>query len=384
MVSQSDRPKARPGLLVSEHEKAGRTYIVVLDPQVGEVVLLEPWEHAVLTLADGVSEPEKITASIVQAWEKVTDFDVRRCLRFLGEKKLVESCGAPSLVQLELGTMGPQTYVGFQKAYQEWHKERPRTVVTGDTAVPYPEVPKVLPADLEPTVATLSRPEVTAHEPQAYDWRVATVVGQKAEGESFEAMSRAVIEQLPGDGELAELQAHLDVPSLLAAVDKDLSDNRSSYVSMSTQSQSGFGAAGLAPTIVGRVVEASDGALAYITSTSVPAGFSSLQTAAFQAQEGGEELSEQLKDLPKADLDELVEHFRALRKAHSEVSSLDILIRLLDGVAEGRAISADFPKDGAFSEVVRSLVKLGRCPRCAEFAHTQFTSCSHCGFTERA
>jgi hypothetical protein len=148
-------PKAREGLLTSDHSKRGRRFVIVLDPSSMQVSLLEPWEHAILVLSDGTRSAESI-AELLEGGidgETVDLKMIRRTIKFFEREKLIEPI-ARSKPPIE--APGPRTVAELQLAYREWHKDPLRTgqILSGAFAPPFdmPASPPPL-SGLDPTVA---------------------------------------------------------------------------------------------------------------------------------------------------------------------------------------------------------------------------------------
>lgn len=148
------RPKAREGLLSSDHSKRGRRFVTILDPDGARVTLLEPWEHAVLVLADGNRTSPEIADMLAKGveGELVTLDAVHRCLKFFERQQLIEPLG---LRRADADAApGPRTLANLQLAYREWHKDPVKTgqILAGDGSPFLQARPPPAPG-LSPTVA---------------------------------------------------------------------------------------------------------------------------------------------------------------------------------------------------------------------------------------
>jgi hypothetical protein len=149
-MTEGTRPRARAGLLASDHSKRGRRFVTVVDPDTLAATLLEPWEHAVLVLCDGsrsASELADLLAPDVDG-QAIDATVVRRCLKFFEREGLIDAAG---LRHSDAPPPGPVTLTELQRAYAEWHKSADGAP---DTGLP-PPIPRTSPkiaAGLEPTV----------------------------------------------------------------------------------------------------------------------------------------------------------------------------------------------------------------------------------------
>ncbi|MBI4817870.1 MAG: hypothetical protein HY791_16540 [Deltaproteobacteria bacterium] len=145
-------PKARGGLLASDHSKRGRRFVTLLDPETQQVTLLDAWEHAMLLLCDGTRDVEAIVELLSPSVDGVVvDKDTaERGLKFFERQSLIESVG---LRKSQLAPPGPKTIAALQQAWKEW-----RTVSPPTAQFPRPEAfpPTGItrpPPGLGPTVA---------------------------------------------------------------------------------------------------------------------------------------------------------------------------------------------------------------------------------------
>jgi hypothetical protein len=150
-MTDGTRPRARAGLLASDHSKRGRRFVTVVDPQTLSATLLEPWEHAVLVLCDGSRSSRALAELLAPDVDgQVIDVDVvRRCLKFFEREGLIDAAG---LRESDAPPPGPVTLTELQRAYAEWHKSADGAP---DTGLP-PPIPRTSPkiaAGLEPTVS---------------------------------------------------------------------------------------------------------------------------------------------------------------------------------------------------------------------------------------
>jgi hypothetical protein len=121
----SERPRARGGLLATDHSKRGRRFVTVLDPDSGRVTLLEAWEHAALVLCDGQRDASTIAELLALDTDEPLDAEViERCFKFFERQALIEPLG---LRRSDVPPPGPRTMAQLQSAYAEWHKEPVRT-----------------------------------------------------------------------------------------------------------------------------------------------------------------------------------------------------------------------------------------------------------------
>ncbi|MCK6552086.1 hypothetical protein L6R52_40015, partial [Myxococcota bacterium] len=161
------RPKAREGLLTSDHSKRGRRYLVVVDPSTMTTTLLEPWEHAVLILCDGTRTAVEITDVLSPAieGEPVDLRAVQRCLKFFERERVIDTAGLRR--QPTLSAAGPRTLAALQLAYREWHKDPVKTgqILSGLFPPPFPEPDASVRAGLDPTIALAREAEGKRAEP---------------------------------------------------------------------------------------------------------------------------------------------------------------------------------------------------------------------------
>lgn len=150
-MTEGTRPRARAGLLASDHSKRGRRFVTVVDPETLAATLLEPWEHAVLVLCDGSRSARELAELLAPDVDgQLIDVDVvRRCLKFFEREGLIDPAG---LRHSDAPPPGPVTLTELQRAYAEWHKSADGAP---DTGLP-PPIPRTSPkiaAGLEPTVS---------------------------------------------------------------------------------------------------------------------------------------------------------------------------------------------------------------------------------------
>ncbi|MBI2378373.1 MAG: hypothetical protein HYV07_30520 [Deltaproteobacteria bacterium] len=148
-------PRARGGLLASDHSKRGKRFVTLLDPQNHQVTLLEPWEHSVLVLCDGTRGIGQLAAEMKDSGSTSVDPElVERALKFFERQSLIEpTSGRPSEPP-----PSPKTLASLQQAYKEWHTEPART---GQYPRPpaFPETAAARPPPgLAPTVALPEEP----------------------------------------------------------------------------------------------------------------------------------------------------------------------------------------------------------------------------------
>ncbi|MCA9550188.1 MAG: hypothetical protein KC933_09140 [Myxococcales bacterium] len=188
------RPKARSGLLTSDHSKRGRRYVIIQDPEGSQVTLLEPWEHAVLVLADGSRTADEI-AELLQdgvEGEAVTRPGLLRCLKYFERQELIESTslrpkGAPQA--------GPRTLANIQEAYREWHQDPGKTgrILAGYLS-PFDDLPEApVSVGLTPTVALPEREDGEAPAPVAVGTTLVLGSGDDAFADGDRAM-RSILE----------------------------------------------------------------------------------------------------------------------------------------------------------------------------------------------
>jgi hypothetical protein len=86
------RPKLRDGLLFAEHSKRGRRFLTALDPTTLQVALLEPFEHAVLTMCDGTRDAAALAELLAPSVdEQPIDLPtIERCLKLFERHRLLE------------------------------------------------------------------------------------------------------------------------------------------------------------------------------------------------------------------------------------------------------------------------------------------------------
>jgi hypothetical protein len=214
------KPKARAGLVTSDHSKRGRRYLSVLDPESGRVCLLEPWEHAVLVLCDGTRTARQIlevldhpidgeTIDLKTVKRTVSSFELQRLLEEPGQQK--EEAG-PSA--------GPRTLAGLQQAFREWHKDPAKTgqILSGIFTAPFVDPgSKKLPVGLEPTVAL---PEDEPKQPSA-PVAIGTqlVVGEQEEGSDARAI-KSLLDSDEAPGKLTKSRDQ-DVETQVGSLEPD-------------------------------------------------------------------------------------------------------------------------------------------------------------------
>lgn len=213
MDGAGGRPKAREGLLATEHSKRGRLFLSLLDPESLRVTLLEPWEHGLLLLCDGTRTIEEITD--LQAPEEGTpeldDEAVFRCLKFFEKQALVEVIG---LRKSDAPPPGPETMAKLQVAYREWHKEPNKTgqmISPTERVPPFPRTAARVAPGLSPTVA-LPEDETNGDRPRAAVTPGSTLVLAGSESilgrrEDSDPGDEAAS---PGDGGMLNLLAAVD------------------------------------------------------------------------------------------------------------------------------------------------------------------------------
>lgn len=154
MAGDDIKPRAREGLLASDHSKRGKRIVSILDPSTKNVTLLEPWEHAVLILCDGTRDAVVIAKMLEKGVEgdTVELKGVQRTFKYFEREKLVEVSGKKPQ---SLPPAGPRTLAEIQLAYREWHKDPVRTgqILSGLLPPPVIEPPSDLRSGLDPTVA---------------------------------------------------------------------------------------------------------------------------------------------------------------------------------------------------------------------------------------
>lgn len=190
-------------------------------------MLLEPWEHAVLVLADGRMEVEHI-ASVVGQLASADLKDVLRCLESFEREGLVEPAGFARPDPMD--RPGPRTLAGLQQAYREWHANPAKTgrILTGQGLEPYPEASTVPPANVQdPTVAVAEGPlRVGDTFVVGRDGHATRSLLPQAEAiddiEATAPVDGGRLALLDEEGGLRAEDPELDVEALLAAVDDDL------------------------------------------------------------------------------------------------------------------------------------------------------------------
>lgn len=149
------QPKVREGLLTSDHSKRGRRFVTILNPAEAHVVLLEPWEHAILVLCDGTRTLFEIGEVLEEGveGEPVTHGGIERTLEMFEHHQLIEPMHRGESKARK--TASPRTIAGLQQAYREWHKDPSKTgqILAGVLPAPFLEPPGVMPVGLSPTVA---------------------------------------------------------------------------------------------------------------------------------------------------------------------------------------------------------------------------------------
>lgn len=155
MHGRESKPKAREGLLATEHSKRGRRFLTLLDPDNSRVTLLEPWEHDLLLLCDGTRTLENIAELHVpdEGAEELDFEDVVRCIKFFEKQGLVEVVG---LRRSDAPPPSPKTLAQLQAAYGEWHKEPAKTgqiLYPTERVPPFPKSELRVTPGLGPTVA---------------------------------------------------------------------------------------------------------------------------------------------------------------------------------------------------------------------------------------
>ena len=151
-------PKARGGLLTTEHHKRGTRFITVCDPQNNQVALLEDWEYAALVLCDGERAEDEILEllSSGELNEVINKPELRRCLKFFESKTLIEPLG---LLRTQTIVDSPRTMAELQLAYEEWHKEPVATGQFPSWLAPWSaEEPQSHPPSMEPTMTQIPLP----------------------------------------------------------------------------------------------------------------------------------------------------------------------------------------------------------------------------------
>jgi len=144
-------PRARSGLLTSEHEKRGHRFITIMDVKTEQVALLEDWEYAVLVLCDGARTENEIIELMSTAGSEapINKATIRRCLKFFESKALIEPLG---LLRTQTVLDSPKTMGELQVAYEEWHKEPVATGQFPQWLAPWSgDEPEPPPASMEPT-----------------------------------------------------------------------------------------------------------------------------------------------------------------------------------------------------------------------------------------
>ena len=221
-------PKARPGLLLAEHEKAGRLLFSVLSRTEERVVLLEPWEHAVLVLCNGHRSVESIAEVVAGQIREVNVSEVATCVRMLGHEGLLLGPGGAAEPSEH---PGPRALAAIQQAYQECHNDPLRTgrILAGESLRSYPEVARSAPVGLRPTVTLGTSSEglgvgstlvVEPIGPARSLLREGHGLGRS---ESDDHEERHHLELFPFAEEGTVEEEPIDVAELLRAVDSDLS-----------------------------------------------------------------------------------------------------------------------------------------------------------------
>ena len=146
------KPRAKPGLLATDHSKRGQRYVTVLEEEARRVTLLAPWEHAVLVLCDGTRTVPDIVALLADGvdGEPVTREGVLRCLVSFSRDGLIDS-----VHEAPTPAARPATLANIQQAYREWHKDPDRSgrLLSGLLSPPFFDDPPPFQPSLAPTVA---------------------------------------------------------------------------------------------------------------------------------------------------------------------------------------------------------------------------------------
>lgn len=155
MQGADGKPKAREGLLATEHSKRGRRFLTLLDPDTRRVTLLEPWEHDLLMLCDGTRSIEQVAElhAPEEGSPELEIGDVVRCIKFFEKQGLVDVIG---LRRSDAPPPGPETMANLQAAYREWHKEPAKTgqmISPTERVPPFPRTDARVSPGLSPTVA---------------------------------------------------------------------------------------------------------------------------------------------------------------------------------------------------------------------------------------
>ncbi|MBK6683739.1 MAG: hypothetical protein IPG45_04645 [Deltaproteobacteria bacterium] len=222
------RPKARAGLCSADHSKRGQRLVSVLDPARAKVTLLEPWEHAILVLADGTRSLNDLAGLLGSgiAGEIITERTLERCLKYFEQEELIEPLGLRQR-SMSVGPAGPRTLAHLQQAYREWHKDPVKTgqILTGLLPIDPPNTPEpqAVPAGLSPTVALPPDPQplaigstLTVGASNGQGPALVSVLGpERQNGRAGEPATE--IGALAGD----DHEERLPVADLLRAVDDD-------------------------------------------------------------------------------------------------------------------------------------------------------------------
>lgn len=220
------KPRAKPGLLATDHSKRGQRFVTVLDAPQKRVTLLAPWEHAILVLCDGARTANEIAELLRDGvdGEPVSTAGVRRSFQFFRQQGLTDSEDDP------LPPPGPKTLANLQQAYREWHKDPAKTgrILSGLLSPPLMNDPPPFRPSLGPTVA-LPDPEDRPNPVSVGS----TLVVDGPPGDESRAL-RSVLDRAGAETEARSLPASepvavvdeelANVADLLAAVDVELAD----------------------------------------------------------------------------------------------------------------------------------------------------------------
>ena len=224
-MASDGKPRAKQGLLASDHSKRGQRFVTVLDSAEKRVTLLAPWEHAILVLCDGTRTPSDIAELLRDGIEDepVTAGGVARCLRFFEREGLMES------VPKALPPAGPKTMANLQLAYREWHKdpEKSGRLLSGLLSPPFLDDPPPFRQSLAPTVALPDPSDGEKRKPTPAPAPMgvgSTLVVDGPAGSNGRVLRSVLEDQAPVDVSVSD-EDLTNVAELLAAVDFDLAED---------------------------------------------------------------------------------------------------------------------------------------------------------------
>jgi hypothetical protein len=218
------RPKARAGLLSSDHSKRGNRLIAIVDPSRMRVTLLEPWEHAILVLCDGTRTLDDLAGLMGSgvAGEIITQRTLERCLKYFEQEELIDPLGLRAQKQ-NGAPPGPRTLAHLQQAYREWHRD---PVKTGQILTGMPIDPPVISG--APSIGPGLSPTVALPKEQPLKIGDTLTVGDEERPGLVSVLDKRKGEPRTEIGSLAGIAPEeseddrINVRELLAAVDDDM------------------------------------------------------------------------------------------------------------------------------------------------------------------